>query len=278
VVSANPTQAPPGDVRTKATHSSTSGDSSVASSRGAAQRADTAWYALAQFTLRWTWNDRGWLVIAALGVLNVVAHAASAASPLVIDAAGVVALVQEHARLFLILLATIYAGELLWRDHDERVAELIASTPITPARLLGTRLLGLVGAECALVLTLLAGAWIAVAIAHDVVSLVHVVAYGLLWLLVPFVQWTVLSLAVHAVVRDKIIGHLLLIAGWVLAVVLDANGVDSPWVRFADPPVIAAGETTPLSVALLRAAGWTAVCAGLFVLAAQRQRRITSRR
>ncbi len=50
-------------------------------------------FALVHFTLQWTWRERGWLVIATLGVLNVLAHMLTAAAGTVADAAGIVALV-----------------------------------------------------------------------------------------------------------------------------------------------------------------------------------------
>ncbi len=235
-------------------------------------------FPLAAFTTRWTWSDRGWLVISALGVLNVIAHSITAPDAAVADVAGVVALVHEHSRLFLILLATIYAGELLWRDEDERIAELVLSTSVAASRLVGARLLGLAAAQGALVAALLVGAWLSIGAAHSFVPLRTLLIAGALWLFVPFVQWTVLSLAVHVLVRHKIIGHLLLIAGWVLAVVLDANGVDSPWLRFADPPALLAGDTLPIVEALWRATWWATVSAIMFAFTVRRWRGVTSRR
>lgn len=235
-------------------------------------------FPLSAFTARWTWSDRGWLVIAALGALNVMAHAVVANATLTADVAGVIALVREHARLFLILLATIYGGELLWRDEDERISELVLSTPVATSRLVGARLLGLAAAQGALVAALLLGAWLAVGVVHGFVWLHTLLMAGALWLFVPFIQWTVLSLAVHAVVRHKIVGHLLLIAGWVFAVVLDVNGVDSPWLRFADPPALSVGDALPFRDAIWRATWWTAVSTMLFALTVRRWRSATSRR
>ena len=269
-----PADARSADIGASATRQSPGG----AMGRAAQQWLRRSRFPLAAFTARWTWSDRGWLVIAALGVLNVMVHAFTVSDAMVGDVAGVLSLVREHARLFLILLATIYAGELLWRDEDERVSELVLSTPIAMSRLAGARLLGLAVAQGALVVAMLIGTWLSVGAAHGFVSLPTLLIAGLLWLFVPFVQWTVLSLAVHAVVRHKIIGHLLLVAGWVLAVVLDANGVESPWLRFADPPALVAGDAIPIREALLRASWWTTVSAMLFALTVRRWRGATSRR
>jgi hypothetical protein len=233
---------------------------------------------LARFTLHWLWRDRGWRVIAALGVLNVFAHAVSQPASPTVDAAAVVALAQEHARLFLILLATIYAGELLWRDHDERVVELVHSAPVSTAVLVQGRVFGIVLAQAALVAGLLTAAWAGSALRGGLTAPWTAAGIGALWLFVPFVQWTLLSLCVHVLVQHKVIAHLLLIVGWVLAVALDANGVSSPWIRFADPPSLLPGTPLPLGDALWRAGWWTAVSAALLTLTVYRWRAVTSRR
>ncbi len=238
---------------------------------------------LAQFTVRWMWRDKGWRVIAALGAINVLAHAlsASAADTMLASAdqaRQVVLLVQEHARLFFILLATIYAGELLWRDVDQRSHELVLSAPVSSRSLVLGRTLGIAIAESALVSVLLLSAWTALAARGAVGSPITVLALGALWLLVPFVQWTVLSLFVHVIVRNKIAAHLVLITGWVLAVALDANGVTSPWVRFADPPTLAPIGAIPWGDAVLRAAWWSTVSAIFVALTVRKWRGVTSPR
>lgn len=238
----------------------------------------TALHSVALFTLRWLWRDNGWRVIAALGVLNVFVHAVTQPMSPVADPRTVVAIVQEHARLFLILLATVYAGELLWRDHDERVVELVHSAPLRTAVLVGGRVVGIALAQLALVAALLAAAWTGIAVRGSLVAPWTVAGIGALWILVPFIQWTLLSLCLHVVVQHKVIAHLLLIAGWVLAVALDANGATSPWMRFADPPTLLTGTPLPLSEALWRAAWWFAVSAALLALTVHRWRRVTSRR
>ncbi len=237
------------------------------------------WLALVRFTVQWTWRERGWLVIAVLGALNVIARVFSAAPESVADAAGVVALVGEHARLFLILLATIYAGEILWRDVDERVVELVHSTPVGTARLVLSRVVGVMIAQFTLVLALIGAAWLAGTLRHGAVSAPLTLAYGVLWLFVPFALWLVLSLAVHVGFGNKIIAHLLLIAGWVLAVAVNANGwAQSPWLRFSDLAPLTAGRPAPVELALQQAAWWCTVSVLLLAFTVHRWRRATSQR
>jgi hypothetical protein len=151
-----------------------------------------------------------------------------------------VQLLLEHARLFLILLATIYAGELVWREREERSAPLFHGLPISEGALIVGRIAGVVVAQCVLV-----------------TGLVLAVTLGLAWrgagvpfglpplagaqLLLPFIAWMLVSLAVHVVVQQKVVGHLVCIAGWTLASA-----------RF-DAATAAAGAGVP-------ATGWVVVC------------------
>ena len=86
----------------------------------------------------------------------------------------------------------------------------------------------------------------------------------MLWL--PFAQLTLLSLAVHLLLDHKVAAHLLLITGWVLAVVLDGQGVSAWWVRFAEPPPLLIDGVVAWAPLLQRGAYWTAVSAVLLLV------------
>lgn len=201
----------------------------------------------AVYVTRWMLRDAGWRVLALLGAVNVGVHALFAAPAADVDRTAM-RLLHEHARLFLILLATIYAGELVWREREERSAPLFDALPVAEGAVIVGRIAGAVAAQCVLV-----------------AGLVLAVTAGLVWqgagmprglpalastqLLLPFVAWMLMSLAVHVVVQQKVAGHLLVIAGWVLVSVgFDAASVSAD----AGLPTI----------------GWVAVCllAGSIVL------------
>jgi hypothetical protein len=122
-------------------------------------------------------------------------------------------LLLEHARLFLILLATIYAGELVWREREERSAPFFDALPVAEGALIVGRIAGAVAAQCVLV------AGLVIAVTAGLVWQGAGVPFGLpalaaSQLLLPFVAWMLISLAVHVVVQQKVAGHLLVIAGW----------------------------------------------------------------
>lgn len=173
----------------------------------------------AQYVARWMLRDTGWRVLALLGALNVAVHAwADAAAKGVTAAPTAIALaaLQEHARLFLILLATIYAGELVWREREERSGAFFAAMPISDGALLTGRIVGVVVAQSALVLLLALASAAGVAAAGGGLP-GGMLAGALRGVLLPFVTWMLVSLAVHVLVQQKVVGHLLCIAGWALA-------------------------------------------------------------
>jgi hypothetical protein len=270
-------------VRRRTNASSASTDSAARAVHSHGRWRVPQWMAIARVTLTWTWRETGWRIIGALGALNVIANVVTASLGATDDAATVLLLVREHARLFLILLATIYAGELLWRDHDERVHALVASAPVSTRTLVGGRVAGMVAAQAALVGVLVTSAVLAVLLTSGArapgLSTAGAAGGGaILWVWLPFVQWLLLSLLVHVLVRHKVIAHLVLIAGWVAAVALDANGVHAWWLRFADPPLLASGVALPWRDAIARALWWSVASAGCWWLTIRRWPRLTSPR
>jgi ABC-2 type transport system permease protein len=178
----------------------------------------------AAYVARWMLRDPGWRVLSVLGAVNVGVHAVIDAPRGASGAATTAFAVQvlgTHARLFLILLATIYAGELVWREREERSAAVFDALPVTTAAMLAGRVIGAFVAQCVLVVllgaTAMVGAMLATHAAGEpwrfVVAICAHVA-------VPFTGWLLLAVLVHVLVQQKVAAHLLLIAAWVVAVVV----------------------------------------------------------
>ncbi|MDZ7631207.1 MAG: hypothetical protein U5K74_07635 [Gemmatimonadaceae bacterium] len=212
--------------------------------------------AVAQYVVRWMVRDTGWRVLLVLGAVNVCAHVAvdvqgSTSSS---DAtARVAAAIVMHARLFLILLATIYAGEVVWREREERSAALFDVQPISDTASVAGRVIGVIIAQLLVILSLVSTAAAVAALASpkrlDLPALVSVVASRVA---LPFVVWMLVALAVHVVVQQKVVGHLLLIAGWVLAAVF--AGAATPGEDGASAPGVW-GAMVVIALAITRR-GW----------------------
>ncbi|AMW05565.1 hypothetical protein [Gemmatimonas phototrophica] len=244
---------------------------------GEQHRADTPFrdtsvlMSLRRFTAQWMQRDGGWRIVSSLAVLNALANALL--RPLHIGEPTVAALmlVSEHARLFLILLATVYAGELVWRERDVRVDQLVDALPISRRDLVVGRVQGLLTGQLQIVLPVALGALLVAVLRTGSLHAPQLMAWGawsvfVLWL--PFAQLTVLSLTVHVLLDHKVAAHLLLITGWVMAVVINTRGATPWWVRFADagPLATAAGDGVFWGILLQRGAYWSAVSAALLLL------------
>lgn len=172
-------------------------------------------YATARYVSRWMLRDPGWRVLTLLGAVNVGVHAFHAPA-LASGGSGSVSVLLEHSRLFLILLATIYAGELVWREREERSAPLFDGLPVATRTLVAGRIAGVIVAQGVLVAVLTAAS-VSGTMARGGVLEADIARSATAQVLVPFVAWMLLSLAVHVVVQQKVVAHLLCIAGWALA-------------------------------------------------------------
>lgn len=234
-------------------------------------RATSPIMSVRRFTASWMQHDGGWRVVSALAVLNAAGNAI--ARPLGDGAwpplAAALMLVSEHARIFLILLATVYAGELVWRERDVRVQQLVDSLPVSRGALVLGRVQGLLLAQRSIILPL-AGAALCIAVARAGFSSLAMPATWSTWaawsvfvLWLPFMQLTVLSLAVHVLLDHKVAAHLLLITGWVVAVTLDGQGITAWWLRFAEPALLLQEGAVNWLALTTRGAYWTSVSAAL---------------
>jgi ABC-2 type transport system permease protein len=189
----------------------------VQASGNTAISACRAVYGTALYVMRWMLRDAGWRVLTVMGMINVGVHAfadAGTATTAATTTTVAINALHTHARLFLILLGTIYAGELVWRERDERSAPLFDALPVRDIPALTGRVCGVVGAAAVVVVLLGLSAGVGVALgAH------HAALTGQLGADAAFLVWLTLALAVHSLIQHKVAAHLLLIAGWVAVVV-----------------------------------------------------------
>jgi hypothetical protein len=85
-------------------------------------------------------RERGFVVLLFLALLNAIANGWSVAG----NSTALIRALEFHTRLFAILIATIYAGELVWRDRDVRVQALLDALPVHGALRLMARSTGVV--------------------------------------------------------------------------------------------------------------------------------------
>ena len=178
------------------------------------------------FGWRWVTRERGFAALLILALLNAVANGWSVSG----DPTALVRTLEFHSRLFAILIATIYAGELVWRDRDTRTEEMLRALPVAAlARLVG-RAAGVALGLLALPMLLVAVATLLPLVAGTGAPATLCAARWILGYTAPtFVALLVVSLVVHRLVDHKTVAHLALISAWVIAIALGVDELARPW-------------------------------------------------
>lgn len=183
------------------------------------------WRSEYQFGLHWVLRERGLAVLLGLALLNALVNG----WPVARDSTALVRALEFHARLFGILIATIYAGELVWRDRDVRADAILDALPASRDLRLMARASGVLTGLITLPLGVAAMGVVLPLLRSGVVNATCTVP----WLAgvgsMAFVLLFVASLAVHRVVQHKTAAHLLLITAWVAAIALGADALAQPW-------------------------------------------------
>lgn len=194
----------------------------------------SAWAVQWWWHLRQTLSERGFVTLGALAAANAGLNAWRVVRGPDGNASAVLAAIGTHARPFFILVATIYAGELVWHDRDVRASELRDALPVSTASLVTSRVGGMLVALCVLTLPLvLLGAgfafWSSASLGVALLAAWQVLRE--VWLFASLVM--VFSLALHAFVQNKVAGHFTLIALWVFMIVLGRAVTLPPWFRLS---------------------------------------------
>ncbi len=193
-------------------------------SRGATSA--QAFVAELRFGWHWVARERGFAALLILALSNAVANGWSASG----DPTALVRALEFHARLFAILIATIYAGELVWRDRDTRTDELLRAMPVSHTLRLTGRATGVALGLLALPMLLLVVATLLPLVAGTgapatVCATRWILGYGA----PAFMGLLVVSIVVHRIVDHKTVAHLALISAWVIAIALGAEELARPW-------------------------------------------------
>jgi ABC-2 type transport system permease protein len=149
-------------------------------------------------------------------------------------------MIQSSFTLFVLIIATLYAGELVWRERQVGLADVIDALPV-PLWVLWTAKL------CALLLVvgivLLVGGLTGVGIqlwqGHTDLEPALYAKGLLLEIGVPFAQIAVLALVAQVLTNQKFVGYLVMILFFISLPVLSALDLDHNLYRYANGPIAA---------------------------------------
>ena len=146
-------------------------------------------------------------------------------------------LVGNGMFVFTVLLATLYGGELVWRERQIKADQLQDSTPVPTWVTFGSKLLAVFLAITVLVFVANVGSML-MQLSQGYTRLqpgVYLQVTALI-ALPTALAITALAMGVHALVNQKFVGHLIVIAYWVLFPVLSNLGFDHRLYQVGRPP------------------------------------------
>jgi len=197
-----------------------------------------AFTALTRFEMKGVFKSPAFFVLLAIGVLNSWASFDGVVTDRDIDYLPVTRAMVEALRgaftFIPLIIAIYYAGELVWRDRERRIHEIVDATPAPSWTMLVPKVLA-VGLVLASTLAVGALAAILFQLAHGYtkIELLHYVT----WFLLPetVIAWllAVLAVFVQSLVPHKAVGWAVMLLYVVASITLGNLGYDHALYRYA---------------------------------------------
>jgi ABC-2 type transport system permease protein len=203
-----------------------------------------AWRQLARqtgFEVRGVVRGVPFLILLVLGILNVAGASVLAeqlaGTPVYLRTHLMITVIQQSFLLFLLIILTFYAGELVFRERQSKLDEIVDALPVPMWVLWGGKMLAL---TVIIAIGLAAGALttIAVQLFHGFTDIQPgLYAFGLGFMVgVPFLYLAVLALAAQVATNQKYAGFLVLVLFLIAQPVLGALGYDHNLYIYAGSP------------------------------------------
>ncbi|MEW7848953.1 M1 family aminopeptidase [Massilia aurea] len=178
------------------------------------------------------------LALATAGVLALVASALDLGS---MHGTGVypvthmmLALIREVMGLFLIVTTIVHAGELIWREREMRINQMLDALPVPSWLPLASKTLALVGLQACLLAVAMVTAMLIQLFKGYFQLEPGLYLHALFAIMLPnFALIAILAIAVQVIVNHKYLANFVMV-GWVLAaLVFNGAGLNHPLVLYA---------------------------------------------
>ncbi len=145
--------------------------------------------------------------------------------------------VYDALSLFLLIMTTFYAGELVWREREARVAQMIDAMPLPSWVPLLSKLLALIGVQ-ALVLFVGMICGMLIQLFHGYFSLEPGLYLQTLFLirLPQFAIVAVLAIAAQVLINNRYLAYFAMIVYYVATLMFSQMGLDHPMLLFGTTP------------------------------------------
>jgi ABC-2 type transport system permease protein len=191
--------------------------------------------------LRETTKNIYFLVIVLAGVLMMFASALDMGSMFGTTTYPVTYLVLESVSetfaLFMMVITTFYAGELVWREREARMAQMLDALPIPSWLPLLAKLFALIGLQALLMaVVMLCGMAIQIVKGYFMLE-PGLYAYHLFLLQLPgYALVAVLAIALQVLINQRYIAYFAMIVYYILSVTAGTVGLDNPMLIYGNMP------------------------------------------
>ncbi|HEU4844996.1 MAG TPA: M1 family aminopeptidase [Burkholderiaceae bacterium] len=193
--------------------------------------------------LRETTKNIYFLVIVLAGVLMMYASALDLGSIYGTNTYPVTYMVLEAVSgtfsLFMLIITTFYAGELVWREREARMAQMLDALPIPSWLPLMAKLIALVGLQALLmVVVMLCGMSIQIFKGYLLLE-PGLYLYQLFLIQLPgYALVAVLAVTLQVLVNQKYLGYFAMIVYYLATITLSSIGLDHPMLLYGVTPSI----------------------------------------
>ena len=162
-------------------------------------------------------------------------------------------MIRDVLAPFMLATTVFFAGELVWRERETRVAQMLDALPVPGWLPLGAKTLALIGLQANLLLLAMITSMLIQMFKGWFGLEPGLYLQVLLTILLPqYALVAVLAIALHALVNHKYLSNFVL-AGWLVAMVsLSSMGLDHPLLRYAFVPKFSYSEMNGFGDTLLR--------------------------
>lgn len=145
--------------------------------------------------------------------------------------------IAETFALFMFIITTFYAGELVWREREARISQMFDALPIPNWLPLLAKLLALIGLQALLMLVvMLCGMSIQIAQGYFLLE-PGLYAHHLFLVLLPgYALHAVLAIALQVLINQRYMAYFVMIVYYIFSVAGASLGIDDPMLIYGNAP------------------------------------------
>lgn len=152
----------------------------------------------------------------------------------------VLEVISDTFALFMMVITTFYAGELIWREHEARMAQMLDALPVPSWLPLLSKLFALIGLQALLMLVImLTGMAVQICQGYFLLEPGLYAKHLFLILLPGYALSAVLAIALQVLINQRYLAYFATILYYLLGVTASTLGLDNPLLIYGElPPLV----------------------------------------